>query len=100
MGRAGRTRRRRRRKTNTPRLRELQTEESEADIPPTADGAINLPSMEVARTFAVETIDYPHPLGVHQVHRWLKEEDQMLSLDDWCPEYKLCSQDHIVDTPS
>ncbi|CZR58935.1 related to MNN4 Regulates the mannosylphosphorylation [Phialocephala subalpina] len=61
------------------------------------DGAqIELPSMEVARTFSVETIDYPHPLGVHQVHRWLKE--QMLSLDKWCPEYQLCSVDHIIDT--
>lgn len=34
----------------------------------------NLPSMEVARTFSVETIDYPHPLGVHQVHRWLSAQ--------------------------
>ncbi|KUJ20189.1 uncharacterized protein LY89DRAFT_549666, partial [Mollisia scopiformis] len=55
--------------------------------------SIELPSMEVARTFSVETIDYPHPLGVHQVHRWLKE--QMLSLDKWCPEYQLCSEEHI-----
>lgn len=60
--------------------------------------AVNLPPMEIARTFSVETIDYPHPLGVHQVHRWLK--DQILSLDTWCPEYKLCSEDHIVDTPT
>lgn len=58
--------------------------------------SIELPSMEVARTFSVETIDYPHPLGVHQVHRWLKE--QMLSLDTWCPEYQLCSEEHIKDT--
>lgn len=76
---------------------ELQSEEQEEEIAPTTPGAVNLPSMEVARTFSVETIDYPHPLGVHQVHRWLKE--QMLSLDEWCPEYKLCSEDHIVDTP-
>lgn len=54
--------------------------------------------MEVARTFAVETIDYPHPLGVHQVHRWLKESEHQLSLDTWCPEYKLCSEEHINDT--
>lgn len=57
---------------------------------------IQLPSMEVARTFSVETIDYPHPLGVHQVHRWI--QTQMLSLDKWCPEYQLCSEDHIVDS--
>ncbi|KAH6684340.1 hypothetical protein B0J14DRAFT_10006 [Halenospora varia] len=80
------------------RLVELQGREEAEGIEPEAEGAINLPSMEIARTFSVETIDYPHPLGVHQVHRWLKT--QMVSLDEWCPEYKLCSQDHIVDTPS
>jgi hypothetical protein len=82
------------------RLKELQTDEHENGIEPEAEGAINLPSLEVARTFAVETIDYPHPLGVHQVHRWLKEEEQQLSLDEWCPEYKLCSVEHIMDTPT
>ena len=25
---------------------------------------VKLPSMEIARTFAVETIDYPNPLGL------------------------------------
>lgn len=32
-----------------------------------ADGiedGVKLPSMEIARTFAVETIDYPNPLGL------------------------------------
>lgn len=77
-------------------MRELQDEENSEGIEPSDEGAINLPSMEVARTFSVETIDYPHPLGVHQVHRWPKE--QMLTLDEWCPEYKLCSEDYIVDT--
>jgi len=80
------------------RMKELEAEENITGIQPEEDGAINLPSMVVARTFAVETIDYPYPLGVHQVHRWLNE--QMLSLDEWCPEYKLCSVDHIEDTPS
>jgi hypothetical protein len=28
------------------------------------ESGINLPSMEIARTFAVETIDYPNPLGL------------------------------------
>jgi len=79
------------------RMTELQAEEANVGIKPKDEGAINLPTMEVARTFSVETIDYPHPLGVHQVHRWL--DDQMVSLDDWCPEYKLCSVDHIVDDP-
>lgn len=97
-------------------MKELQAEEATEGIEPKAEGAINLPTMEVARTFSVETIDYPHPLGVHQVHRWL--DDQMVSLDEWCPEYKLvspetscwwnfewmltteqCRVDHIVDDP-
>jgi hypothetical protein len=64
--------------------------------PPEGFDPINLPSLEVARTFSVETIDFPHPLGVHQAHRWLGE--QMVSLDDWCPEYKLCSGEFVVDT--
>ncbi|KAI9055071.1 hypothetical protein LZ554_000036 [Drepanopeziza brunnea f. sp. 'monogermtubi'] len=79
------------------RMKALREEEEAQDIDPRSQGAINLPTMEVARTFSVETIDYPHPLGVHQVHRWLKK--QMVSLDDWCPEYKLCSVDHIKDEP-
>jgi hypothetical protein len=79
------------------RLTDLQENESKDGIEPEDAGAINLPSMEIARTFAVETIDYPHPLGVHQVHRWLKT--QMLSLDDWCPEYKLCSVDYHANQP-
>jgi hypothetical protein len=78
-------------------MKELQKEEEAEGKVPEDEAAINLPSMEIARTFSVETIDYPHPLGVHQVHRWTK--DQMLSLDEWCPEYKLCSVDHINDTP-
>lgn len=75
-------------------MTELQAEEAAEGIEPKAEGAINLPTMEVARTFSVETIDYPHPLGVHQVHRWL--EDQMVSLDEWCPEYKLVSFGDIL----
>jgi len=76
---------------------ELQEEEIAAGVAIDDVGAINLPSMEIARTFAVETIDYPNPLGVHQVHRWLKAADHTLSLDEWCPEYKLCSTEHVVD---
>jgi len=62
------------------------------DTPPPR---IVLPSMDIARTFAVKTIDYPHPLDVHQVHRHI--ENKYLSLDEWCPEYKLCSDDHILN---
>jgi len=61
---------------------------NDEDTPPPT---IVLPSMEVARSFAVETIDYPHPLGVHQVLRYI--ENKYLSMDEWCPEYKLCSDD-------
>jgi hypothetical protein len=32
------------------------------------EGVVNLPSMEIARTFAVETIDYPNPLGLQHVN--------------------------------
>jgi hypothetical protein len=28
------------------------------------ENGIKLPSMEIARTFAVESIDYPNPLGL------------------------------------
>ena len=34
-------------------------------------------------------MDYPHPLGVHQVHRF--QAARLGALDEWCPEYKLCS---------
>ena len=79
-------------------MAELAEEDKKEGRNPGDEGAIWLPSMEVARTFAVETIDYPHPLGVHQVGRWLKE--QMYSLDEWCPEWKLCTSEHVVDTPN
>ncbi|QSZ36610.1 hypothetical protein DSL72_006490 [Monilinia vaccinii-corymbosi] len=42
------------------RFRDLQDREIEDGI----EDGINLPSMEIARTFAVETIDHPHPLGI------------------------------------
>ena len=32
------------------------------------EGVVNLPSIEIARTFAVETIDYPNPLGLQHVN--------------------------------
>lgn len=70
-------------------------------------GVVNLPSMEIARTFAVETIDYPHPLGLQDVNlfgfliyllmfysqpmRYIGAQDHMIPLDDWCPEYKLAT---------
>ncbi|KAJ8068786.1 hypothetical protein OCU04_002482 [Sclerotinia nivalis] len=74
------------------KLRKLQDDEENIGIDPEDDGAINLPAEEVTRTFSVESIDYPHPLGLHRVHKW--KEDQMDKLLDWCPEYRLCSVPH------
>lgn len=51
---------------------------------------IKLPDQQVARTFSVETVDFPHPLGLHQVGRYLKMGETLVNLEDWCPEYKLC----------
>ena len=42
------------------RMKDLQ----EMDIAAGKVSSIKLPGMEIARTFAVETIDYPHPLGL------------------------------------
>jgi hypothetical protein len=41
------------------RLGEMRQAEEDAGV----ENGIKLPSMEIARTFAVESIDYPHPLG-------------------------------------
>ncbi|TGO26848.1 hypothetical protein BPAE_0052g00390 [Botrytis paeoniae] len=74
------------------KLRKLQGDEENIGIDPEEDGAVNMPTEEVTRTFSVESIDYPHPLGLHRVHKW--KEDQMDKLLDWCPEYRLCSVSH------
>jgi hypothetical protein len=42
------------------RLGEMRREEEDEGI----ENGIKLPSMEIARTFAVESIDYPNPLGL------------------------------------
>lgn len=46
--------------TDKYRMKDLQERELEEG---NEDG-VKLPSVEIARTFAVETIDYPHPLGL------------------------------------
>lgn len=80
-------------------MAELQLEEVAADIEPKGNVTIKLPTTEIARTFSVDTVDYPHPLGIHQAHRW--EEDQTAALDEWCPEYKLVSPvDAVSDMKS
>jgi hypothetical protein len=42
------------------RILDLQKREQEGGI----EDGIKVPSMEIARTFAVETIDFPNPLGL------------------------------------
>jgi ABC-type nitrate/sulfonate/bicarbonate transport system substrate-binding protein len=74
-------------------------EEAAKGLKPTDDGAVNLPTSQIAKQFSVETMDYPYPVGVHQVYRWLPKEKHVVSLDEWCPEYKMCSDQYIVDTP-
>lgn len=73
------------------RMAELRTADEESGI----EDGIRLPTMETARTFAVETIDYPTPLGLHQPTRFIAAHDHMIPLDDWCPEYKLARTDRI-----
>ncbi|KAG4033654.1 hypothetical protein MFRU_004g01580 [Monilinia fructicola] len=71
------------------RFKDLQDRELEEGI----EDGINLPSMEIARTFAVETIDHPHPLGLHQPTRYIQQH--MVSLDEWCPEYRLATTERL-----
>jgi hypothetical protein len=49
----------------------------------------NLPPMEVAMTFSVETVWYDTPLGYHQAD--LMFEDRLGEVGTWCPEYRLCT---------
>lgn len=42
----------------------------ERDIAAGIEDGVKLPSLEMARTFAVETIDYPNPLGLQYVMDW------------------------------
>ena len=65
---------------------ELQTNDSAVGL----NDTISLPTYDIAKKFAVETIDYPYPVGVHQARRFPKVEE--VNLDDFCPEYKLASQ--------
>lgn len=62
-----------------------------AELPKKWNGqrGANLPSMEVAMTFSVETVYYDTPLGYHQVG--LEIKDKMEEVEKWCPEYHLCT---------
>jgi hypothetical protein len=75
------------------RMKKLQEQEAATNIKPNDVGAVSLPSMEVARTFSEDAIDYPNPLGIHQVHKW--KEDKLPVLEQWCPEFRLCSENSI-----
>lgn len=57
--------------------------------------AARLPSIETAKTFAVETMWHDSPLGFHQVGRWQKKN--LKKIEKWCPEYKLATNDLLVD---
>lgn len=35
--------------------------------------------------------EYANPIGVHQIHRWTR--DDLSKLHAWCPEYRLCEGD-------
>lgn len=46
-----------------------------------------LPTVEAAMTFAVETMYYETPLGYHQPQRW--QAAKMGNIEEWCPEVKM-----------
>ncbi|KAL8635013.1 MAG: hypothetical protein Q9228_007454 [Teloschistes exilis] len=62
------------------------------EMPPKPDGKpfANLPSLEIAKQFAVETIWHEKPFGMHQVSRWHPEELERLNA--WCPEYQIAAE--------
>ena len=48
---------------------------------------VQLPSIDISKTFSVETIYYDTPLGYHQPGRW--QADKMEQIEVWCPEVKM-----------
>lgn len=54
------------------------------------DKGVNLPSIEQAKEFAVETIYYEKPLGYHQAYRW--QPDNMDAIREWCPEVGMAGE--------
>lgn len=46
-----------------------------------------LPTVEAAMAFAVETMYYETPLGYHQPQRW--QAAKMANIEEWCPEVKM-----------
>ncbi|KAH8601785.1 hypothetical protein B0O99DRAFT_680904 [Bisporella sp. PMI_857] len=66
------------------------------ELPSLPDGspAANLPTIDMAKTFSVETLWHDSPLGFHQVERW--HTDKMDKVDEWCPEHKLSTPEMLV----
>ncbi|KAL8692956.1 MAG: hypothetical protein Q9218_002105 [Villophora microphyllina] len=62
------------------------------ELPARPDGKpfANLPTLEIAKQFAVETIWHEKPFGMHQVSRWHPEE--LEKLNAWCPEYQIAAE--------
>ncbi|KAI9733849.1 MAG: hypothetical protein M1818_007116 [Claussenomyces sp. TS43310] len=61
------------------------------ELPLQLDGrpGANLPSEEIAKTFAVETVYHEQPLGYHQPGVFIA--DKISEIEAWCPEYRLTS---------
>lgn len=51
---------------------------------------VRLPSVDIAKTFSVETVFYNRPLGYHQPHRYLPEHIE--SIREWCPEIAMTGE--------
>lgn len=67
------------------------------ELPAYEDGrpAARLPSMDVAKTFSVESLWYDEPLGYHQVERW--HPVRIGQVDKWCPEWRMTTHDLLVE---
>jgi hypothetical protein len=67
------------------------------ELPAHEDGrpAANLPSIEVAKTFSVESLWYDEPLGYHQIERW--HPIHIDHVDKWCPEWRMTTHDLLVE---
>lgn len=60
------------------------------------DLGAKLPSVEVALTFAVETIDYEQPLGFHKPGAVFP--DTVERIREWCPEIELTINEGFLTT--
>ncbi|KAH6668174.1 hypothetical protein B0J14DRAFT_600001 [Halenospora varia] len=67
------------------------------EMPLKADGApgANLPPLEVAQMFSVETMWHDRPLGYHQATVW--QPGRMEEILAWCPEYKMSMIETFTD---